>query len=147
MPTQTSKINKFKQTQNNNQNSNSNGNENNDNSDETSGENANPSSDEGISTALIGGVFAIVALLIIGLVVLLVTGGKKDGATMPAIPSLAEAQAQLSGASTATASTASSGQTGEMVPTGKPCKHCGAMEVHHIPSYNADYCKACSQYN
>ncbi|RZD52319.1 MAG: hypothetical protein CXT67_06445 [Methanobacteriota archaeon] len=103
---------------------------------------------EGLSTAVIGAIAAVIVLLLIGIAVLALTGGKKDGTDMPAIPSLAQAQAELSAPATVpVASAASDGQTGEMVSTGNACKHCGAMEVYHIPSYGADYCKACSQYN
>jgi len=107
----------------------------------------------GVSTPILAAIFAVVILLLIGVAVLLMTGGKKDASAMPAIPSLAAAEAQLAGATAAPTpevaapATSSAGQTGEMVPTGNPCKHCGAQEVFHIPSYGADYCKACSQYN
>ncbi len=102
----------------------------------------------GLSTAVIGAIAAVIVLLLIGIAVLALTGGKKDGSQMPAIPSLAQAQAELSTPAPAPAASAESGgQTGEMVSTGNACKHCGAMEVYHIPSYGADYCKACSQYN
>ena len=111
----------------------------------------------GVSMALVGGIAAVFVLLLIVVAALLLTGGKKSGTAMPAIPSLAEAEAALnagvaaghSGATPDTATQSSSGgsQSGEMIPTGKPCTHCGAMQVHHIPAYGADYCKACSQYN
>ena len=101
---------------------------------------------EGLSTAVIGAIAAIIVLLLIGIAVLALTGGKKGESQMPAIPSLAQAQAELA-APTPSASADSGGQKGEMVATGNACKHCGAMEVYHIPSYGADYCKACSQYN
>jgi len=101
---------------------------------------------EGLSTAVIGAIAAIIVLLLIGIAVLALTGGKKNKSQMPAIPSLAQAQAELA-APTPSASADSGGQKGEMVATGNACKHCGAMEVYHIPSYGADYCKACSQYN
>jgi hypothetical protein len=102
----------------------------------------------GLSTAVIGAIAAVIVLLLIGIAVLALTGGKKDGSQMPAIPSLSQAQAELSAPAPAPAASAESdAQTGEMVSTGNACKHCGAMEVYHIPSYGADYCKACSQYN
>ena len=117
------------------------------------GDGTETASSEGVSTMLVGAIFAVVILLLIGVAALLLMGGKNEPA-MPAIPSLAVAEAQLSSTKTtpsaaapSTTDTSTGGQTGEMVPTGKPCKHCGAMEVHHIPSYGADYCKSCSQYN
>ena len=129
-----------------------------DNTDNTSingdgGDGTDAASSGGISTPVIAAVFAVVILLLIGVAVLLMSGGKKGSSGMPAIPSLAAAEAQLAGAAapapatTAAPATSSGGQTGEMVPTGNPCKHCGKKEVYHIPSYGADYCKACSQYN
>ena len=111
----------------------------------TTGDGTTEPESGGVSSAIVGAVFAVVILLLIGVVVLLMTGNKNKNA-MPAIPSLAVAQAQLDATNTAPAADAG-GQTGEMIPTGKPCKHCGAMEVNHIPAYGADYCKACSQYN
>ena len=115
------------------------------------------SGEGGLSIALIGGIIGVIALLLIGVAALLLTGGKKEPAL--GIPSLLDAEVAL-GAPAAPAAVASaapapaaattaddSGQKGEMVATGDPCKHCGAMEVYHIPSYGADYCKSCKQYN
>jgi hypothetical protein len=115
------------------------------------------SGEGGLSMAVIGGIIGVIALLLIGVAALLLTGGKKEPAL--GIPSLLDAEVALgapaapaavaSAAATPAAATTAddSGQKGEMVATGDPCKHCGAMEVYHIPSYGADYCKSCKQYN
>jgi|GEM_PF-821011 len=127
-----------------------------------SGDQTETSGQGGPSMALIGGIVAVIVLLLAGVAALLLTGGKKEPAL--GVPSLLDAQTALgtpgapgsvggatsaapAAAATATAGTQDSGQKGEMVATGKPCKHCGAMDVHHIPSYGADYCKSCKEYN
>ena len=101
--------------------------------------------DSGPSVVLMIGIVALVVALLGVVVVLLLPKKGGSAAAMPPIPSLTQAKAELTTAAEPAAT--SSGGKGEMVKLDKPCKHCGAMEVHHIPSYGADYCKSCSQYN
>ncbi len=96
-----------------------------------------PSEESESGSVLMYGVLGGGALLLLGaifvLTMMLRGGGAKTGSPVQ--------QAVQSAGSAASAQ-----QTGQMIPTGKSCNHCGAVQVVHIPAYGADFCNNCQNY-